>query len=89
MHLTLGLIFLFICCQNCFAESQLSERIFQNLRRKEIKSGFKERVSKKSRFFRSGVIGEGKKYLTKNQLNMIKKEFSSTLNRLGYKYILN
>lgn len=32
MHLTLGLIFLFICCQNCFAESQLSERIFQNYR---------------------------------------------------------
>ena len=32
MRLTLGLIFLFICCQNCFAESQLSERIFQNYR---------------------------------------------------------
>ena len=32
MRLTLGLIFLFICCQNCFSESQLTGKIFQNYR---------------------------------------------------------
>lgn len=32
MRLTLGLIFLFICCQNCFPESQLTGKIFQNYR---------------------------------------------------------
>lgn len=32
MRLILGLIFLFICCQNCFSESQLNGRIFQNYR---------------------------------------------------------
>ena len=32
MRLTLGLIFLFICCQNCFSENQLTGKIFQNYR---------------------------------------------------------
>ncbi len=32
MRLTLGLIFLFICCRNCFSESQLTGKIFQNYR---------------------------------------------------------
>ena len=32
MRLTLGLIFLVICCQNCFPESQLTGKIFQNYR---------------------------------------------------------
>ena len=32
MRLTLGLIFLFICCRNCFSESQLNGKIFQNYR---------------------------------------------------------
>lgn len=32
MRLTLGLIFLFICCQNLFSESQSIRKIFQNFR---------------------------------------------------------
>ena len=32
MRLTFSLIFLFICCQNCFPENQLTGAIFQNYR---------------------------------------------------------
>ena len=32
MRLILGSIFLFICCQNCFPESRLTGKIFQNYR---------------------------------------------------------
>ena len=58
---------------------------FVNLKGKEIEEGgFLERNNPNSRFFRSGVVGEGKKYLTKRQLNEINTEFDLTLKKLKY-----
>ncbi len=58
---------------------------FSNLKKKEIEEGgFVERSNPNSRFFRSGVVGEGRKYLTSNQLDEIFNEFSTTLKKLNY-----
>lgn len=58
---------------------------FANLKKKEIEEGgFIERINPNSNFFRSGVVGEGRKYLTSNQLDEIFNEFSTTLKKLDY-----
>ena len=58
---------------------------FSNLKKKEMEEGgFLERINPNTRFFRSGVVGEGKKYLTKKQFNDIYSEFNLTLKKLKY-----
>ena len=61
----------------------IKETSFENLKRLEIKEGFKVNPSKKP-FFRKGKVGDWKEKLTKNQSNKIEKAFEAEMIELGY-----
>lgn len=59
---------------------------FAALRAKEEEEGgFQERVEGCRRFFRGGRSGEGKEFLTEDQLARLRQRFSASLLRFGYK----
>ena len=64
-------------------EHSIKETSFENLKRLEMKEGFKVNPSKKP-FFRKGKVGDWKEKLTKNQSNKIEKAFEAEMIELGY-----
>lgn len=57
---------------------------FDNLKQQELKEGFNERPSASKRFFRKGIVGGWKKYLTKEQENIVIDRHAVVMKELGY-----
>ncbi len=79
---------------NLTEDKSLVENAVSNITFKKISSledslgGFKENLNYRNKFFRSGKVGEGKKFLSKKQINSIKSSFINTLEKI-YKEELN
>lgn len=54
------------------------------LQKMEKEKGFKEKMQKASRFFRKGIIGNGKEELSKEQIQQLINDHRSAMRELGY-----
>ena len=64
--------------------NSVESTLFENIKKLEIKTGFKEKPNASKEFFRKGTTNEWKNILTVEQIKLIEKKFRSEMRELNY-----
>ena len=64
--------------------NSVESTLFENIKKLEMKTGFKEKPDTSKEFFRKGDINEWENILSVDQIKLIEKNFGSEMRELNY-----